>query len=78
MNSLRSRLYATDADLTQMIDLLRAVRPPDRVSDYPGATDLREMLCQPERQANTRLWFDQRDRLIACALVDDYHNLPFS
>jgi mycothiol synthase len=77
VNSFRSRLYATDADLIQMIDLLREVRPPDRVSDYPGAADLREMLCQLERQANTRLWFDQQNQLIAFGLVDDYHNLLF-
>ena len=77
VNSFRSRLYATDADLTRMIDLLREVRPPARASDYPGATDLREMLCQPERQANTRLWLDHQDQLIAFALVDDYHNLLF-
>ena len=47
------------------------------MGDYPSATDLREMLCQPDLQANTRLWFDQQDQLVAFALVDAFHNLLF-
>jgi ribosomal protein S18 acetylase RimI-like enzyme len=78
MNAFISRCYAAgETDLARLIEFLSTVRPADRVSDYPGATDLREMLCQPELQANTRLWFDQQDQLIAFALVDAYHNLLF-
>jgi len=77
MNTFNSRLYAAETDLERLIEFLAEVRPLDRVGDYPGATDLREMLCQPDLQANTRLWFDQRDQLIAFALVDAYHNLLF-
>jgi len=77
MNSLISRAYSADAALAKIIDLLRVARPADRVSDYPGATDLREMLCQPELQARTRLWFDQHDQLLACTLVDAYNNFLF-
>ncbi len=74
---MNSRLYAGEADLTCLIAFLRTSRLPERVGDYPSATDLREMLCRSNLQANTRLWFDRQDRLIAFALVDDYGNLSF-
>jgi mycothiol synthase len=77
MSSVTSRLYVDETDLTRMIDLLRVARPTDWVGDYPGVTDLREMLAQADLQARTRLWFDPSDRLIAFALVDAYHNLLF-
>jgi ribosomal protein S18 acetylase RimI-like enzyme len=77
MNNDTTRLYAAETDLIRLIEFLPLVRPADRVSDYPGATDLREMLSQPELQARTRLWFDQHDQLIAFALVDAYNNLLF-
>ena len=77
MSIFTSRLYATETDLHRLIAFLSTVRPAVRASDYPGATDLREMLCQPDLQANTRLWFDQQDQLIAFALVDAYSNLLF-
>jgi ribosomal protein S18 acetylase RimI-like enzyme len=77
MNNYTTRLYAAETDLDRLIEFLPVARSADRVSDYPGATDLREMLCQPELQARTRLWFDQHDHLIAFALVDAYSNLLF-
>jgi ribosomal protein S18 acetylase RimI-like enzyme len=77
MNAINSRLYADDTDLARVIALLPSVRPVERAGDYPSVTDLRETLCLPELQANTRLWFDQNDHLIAFALVDAYNNLLF-
>ncbi len=77
MNTFTSRLYADDTDLARLIEFLPVARPANHAGEYPGATDLREMLCQPDLQVNMRLWFDQRDRLIAFALVDAYHNLLF-
>jgi mycothiol synthase len=77
MNSITNRLYVDESDLAGMIDLLPVARPIEWVGNYPGATDLREMLCLPELQANTRLWFDQQDQLVAFALVDAFHNLLF-
>jgi len=72
-----SRLFVHETDLTRLIEFLPMARPAAWVGDYPSATDLREMLCQPDPQANTRLWFDQRDQLIAFALVDAYNNFLF-
>ena len=77
MNAFSSRLYADETDLARLIEFLPVARPADRVGDYPGVTDLREMLCQPDLQVNTCLWFDQNDRLIAFALVDAFRNLLF-
>jgi mycothiol synthase len=75
MNTITSRLYAGEADLARLIEFLSVARPADRMSDYPSAADLREMLCQAQLQANTCLWFDQHDQLIAFALIDAYNNL---
>jgi mycothiol synthase len=77
MNSIMSRLYIDETDLIRMIDLLPVARPAEWVGDYPCATDLREMLSLPALQANTRLWFDPSDRMLAFALVDAFHNLLF-
>ena len=77
MSTFTSRLYFDNTDLVRLIEFLPVARPADRVGDYPGVTDLREMLCQPDLQANTCLWFDQQDQLIAFALVDAFHNLLF-
>jgi mycothiol synthase len=77
MNLSASRLYAGETDLARLIEFLPVARPTEWVGDYPSATDLREMLCQPELRARTRLWFDQDDQLLACALVDAYRNLLF-
>jgi mycothiol synthase len=77
MNTSASRLYAGETDLARLIEFLPVARPVHWVGDYPSATDLREMLCQPALQANTRLWFDQQDQLVAFALVDAFRNLLF-
>jgi len=60
-----------------MLGLLIAVRHAERIADYPGAVDLRELLALPVVQDNTRLWFDAADRLVGFALVDHYNNLCF-
>ena len=60
-----------------MIALLVAVRPADRITDYPSIVDLRETLALTRVQENTRLWFDPGGRMIAFAFVDPYHNLRF-
>lgn len=75
MIGLTSRLY-TEKDTPQLlVDLIAAVRPPDWIADYPGSIDLRELLSLPAMQANTRLWFDPQQQLVAFALVDPYNNL---
>lgn len=63
------------ADLPRILAFVRAVRPPERISDYPSLTDLQENLSLPEIQQNTRLWFADDDSLLAYAWVDDYDNL---
>ncbi len=58
-----SRPYAGPADLEAMQAFLRRARPPQRLADYPGLTDLRELAAQPETLAHTRLWFDPGARI---------------
>lgn len=60
-----------------MLNFVRAVRPLERIADYPGPVDLEELLPQPEIQARTRLWFDPGGKLAAFALVDPFDNLWF-
>ncbi len=77
MTTLPSCPYSGLADLQLMLDLLVAARPAERIADYPGAVDLRELLALPVVQDNTRLWFDADNRLVGFALVDHYNNLLF-
>jgi len=75
MDAMRSRLYAGSADLRLMIELLIALRPSYRLTDYPSIADLRELLMlDPVRDA-TRLWVNARGELAGFALVDPYNNL---
>ena len=60
-----------------MLDLLLTVRPAERLADFPGVVDLREILALSKVQDNTRLWFDADDRIVGFAFVDPYHNLRF-
>lgn len=77
MTILTSRNYCEANDLQNMLALLVAVRPADRIADYPGLVDLHELLALGSVQANTRLWFDGEGRVVGFALVDPYHNLCF-
>ena len=65
----------TPADLSRILNFVRAIRPPERISDYPGLTDLQENLSLPEIQQNTRLWLAEGGSLLAYAFVDGYDNL---
>jgi hypothetical protein len=58
MKTLTSRLYSGPADLQPMLDLLVAVRPAERITDFSGGVDPHELLALPVVQDNTRLWFD--------------------
>ena len=69
MPAFTNRPYAGDADLQAMIDLLVAVRPPERIVDYPSIVDLRELLDTSEVQANTFLWKDGNEQLVSFAIV---------
>jgi len=60
-----------------MIDLLIAVRPTDRIADYPSVVDLREAFALTNVQDSTRLWFDTNDQIVGFAFVDPYNNLRF-
>ncbi len=73
---MTSRPYAGADDLQQIVGLLCRVRPAERIADYPGPTDLHELLSLPAVQANTRLWLD-KGQIVAFALVDSYNNLVF-
>lgn len=72
-----SRPYIDPADRQAVLDFVRAVRPPERIFDYPSLNDLEEQLPQPEIQAKTRLWVDPDRKLVAFAFVDAFDNLWF-
>ncbi len=69
------RPYHHPQDLPHILAFVRAVRPPERLGDYPGLTDLQENLSLPEVQQNTRLWLADDDSMLAYAFVDGYDNL---
>ncbi|MBI1922642.1 GNAT family N-acetyltransferase [Candidatus Poribacteria bacterium] len=66
---MATRLYAGEADLQAMIDLLKA-RPAERIADFPSIVDLREMLGTSHIQANTRLWENPVGQLMGFAIMD--------
>jgi len=70
-------MYSGAKDLQSMINLLVAVKPADRITDYPSVVDLREALALTNVQDNTRLWFDTNDQIVGFAFVDPYNNLRF-
>lgn len=78
MTTLTSCMYAGPDDLAAMIQFLFAVRPAERLADYPGPVDLRELLALRAVQENTRLWFAGDGPLVAYAFVDQYDNLRFA
>ncbi len=45
-------------------------RPPGLAADFPGSTDLHEMLAIPKTQADTRLWAGPDGRLACFAILD--------
>jgi ribosomal protein S18 acetylase RimI-like enzyme len=73
---LSERAYGGPADLERMIDLLLAMRPPERIADWPGVVELQEAMRRPAVSANTRLW-DDSERLVAWAFLDEWTNLYF-
>ena len=78
MSTLTSRLYAGPDDLPAMIQFLFAVRPAERLADFPSPVDLGELLSLRAVQEKTRLWFAGDGRLVAYAFVDHYDNLRFA
>jgi ribosomal protein S18 acetylase RimI-like enzyme len=70
-------MYSGAKDLQSMIYLLVAVRPADRITDYPSVVDLHEALALTNVRDNTRLWFDAKDQIVGFAFVDPYNNLRF-
>jgi len=77
MSSFSQRSFEGPSDLQAMIDLLVAVRPAGRLSDYPGIADLQEALARPAIQAQARLWEDDGGQLVGFACVDADHKLLF-
>lgn len=57
-----------------MVELLRAVRPPEFLHTYPVKADIEENLASAAVRANTRLWLDG-GQLIGWAFVDEFNNL---
>lgn len=73
---LSDRGYEGAADLQAMIDLLLAVRAPERIADWPGIVELQEVMQRPEVTADTRLW-REGEELLAWAFVDHWSNVHF-
>lgn len=71
---MQSRLYEA-SDLHIVMSLLKRIRPPQWLSDYPSAVDLQEILARPDPASRARLWLNESGLPLAYALVDDFNNL---
>lgn len=76
MSPNTTRLYSGPEDLGAILAFVKAVRPAERLYDYPGPADLREELSQEEFYRQACLW-SKGERLLAYAYVDPFHNLRF-
>lgn len=74
---LTMRPFDGQDDLRAMIELTLAVRPRERMADFPGAVELGEMLARPAVSSQTRLWLEG-ERLEAWGLVDEWTNIHFA
>lgn len=64
--------------LPELKAFIGAVRPVDRISDYPTAVDLEELFQNSEMPQNTNLWRAADGKLAAYAFVNfPYNNLTF-
>jgi mycothiol synthase len=77
MMTFSSRTFTGPKDLQSVIDLVLAVRPADRISDFPGIVDLRELFGLAIVKDNARLWFDSKGEIVGFAIVDHNSNLLF-
>lgn len=76
MSPITTRPYSGPEDLAAILAFVKAVRPAERLYDYPGPADLREDLSQEAVRRQARLW-SAGERLLAYAYVDPFHNLRF-
>ena len=76
MSAYTYRLYSGDADFQAIAGLLSAVRPRERVNEFPSLVDLREMLGTAGLQANTALWDNSAGQLAGFSIFD-HPNLIF-
>jgi ribosomal protein S18 acetylase RimI-like enzyme len=72
-----SRGFADTSDIPLLIDWVRAIRSPERVTDYPSVIDLPQLLALPQNQSTLRLWFTETNDLLGFAFVDVFHTLRF-
>ena len=70
-NSYQSRPYKHPDDFPAVIALAQA-RDAARVDDYPGLSDLQELLCRAKIQENCHLWFQNSSHLAGYAFNDHY------
>jgi mycothiol synthase len=70
-NAYTIRPYQHPDDMEPVLTLVRS-RAASRVGDYPSLVDLHELLCRPEIQANSRLWFESDTHLAGYAFNDHY------
>jgi ribosomal protein S18 acetylase RimI-like enzyme len=72
-----NRRFAGASDIAPLVDWVRALRTPERVTDYPSPIDLPQLLLLPHNQEATRLWIDGSGELLGYAFVDVFRTLRF-
>ncbi|HYN88841.1 MAG TPA: GNAT family N-acetyltransferase [Ardenticatenaceae bacterium] len=76
MASLTTRPFVP-GDVNLLLAFARAVRPRERIADYPSVSDLPDLLKLVPTQRTARLWLDEHGQLIAFAFVDAFQTLRF-
>ena len=74
---LLERSFQAPSDVQLVLDFVKAVRPPEYITDYPSPADLQELLNLPDVQAHTRLWLDSEGQIAGYAMVDYVDHIQF-
>jgi ribosomal protein S18 acetylase RimI-like enzyme len=77
MNNYRRLRYRT-GDLSRLVEFILRIRKPERLSQYPRAVDLEELLDTPRVRTLTSIWQADDKKVAGYALIDPrYCNLLF-
>ncbi len=73
MEVITKRMFADSHDVTSLLDLLRR-RPEERIGDFPGFIDIRELMEMKKVREHTCLWEEEGGHLQGFAILDLYED----
>jgi len=66
-----------DHSISVLVELIKEARPKSRFLEYPGITDLHELLALDEVKQHCLVWLDHVKKPVAFSFLDPYNNIVF-